>query len=93
MASWVAGCALLGLGGVFLLANWMVLVECLRKRGHISMIPLGGPLAFAGCAVVPAIGWRLGLVSLALDPWMVAMAAWPIVATAQLVWRRVRGRR
>jgi len=23
------------------------------------MVPLGGPLAFAGCALVPAIGWRV----------------------------------
>ena len=38
-----------------------------RKRS--SMVPfIGGLLSFAGCALLPAVGWKLGLLGLVVDP-------------------------
>jgi hypothetical protein len=84
----VIGCALLGLGGLLWVANWMIVVQCLRTRWHISLLPLfGGLFAFAGCASVPAIGWKLGLVALASDPGTLVVGAFLV----HEAWRSVRG--
>ncbi|HEY5920142.1 MAG TPA: hypothetical protein VIV11_00670 [Kofleriaceae bacterium] len=60
---------LLGLGGFFTLCNWLVVVSSASSgRGHSFGPFLGGLLAFAGCALLPAIGWKLGLLAFVVDP-------------------------
>jgi hypothetical protein len=84
----VIGCALLGLGGLLWVANWTIVVLWLRTREHISMLPVfGGVLACAGCALVPALGWKAGLVALASDPGTLVVGAF----LAHEAWRSVRG--
>jgi hypothetical protein len=88
MVAVVIGYALLGFGTLCTVGNWELTVRWLRTRKSGSMIPLGGPLVLAGCALVPAIGWRIGLGAFALDPMMACLIAWP----GYLVWRWFRDR-
>ena len=81
-------CVLLGLGGLICVANWMIVVQWLWTRRHISMLPLvGGMFAAAGCALVPALGWKAGVVALAIDPGGALML---VAVPVDAVWRRLR---
>ena len=60
---------LLAFGALNVLANFSVLIRAYRTGKSSSLIPLfGGVFAFAGCALLPMIGWRWGLLALAIDP-------------------------
>ena len=62
------GWILLGLGALAIAGYWAAVAT--SPPGHgVSSIPLvGGGLVFAGCALVPQIGWKLGLIAIAIDP-------------------------
>ena len=84
----VVGIVLLALGGFLVLGNWVCLAEAWRSRKHVSLIPfIGALLAFAGAALVPPIGWKLGLLAFALDP------TWSLWATYGTWWLARRGAR
>ena len=70
---------LLGLGAFVTLANWSFVVNTLITKKSSSFVLLaGGVLTFVGCALLPAVGWKLGLFALVIDPgcWILAF---PIV--------------
>lgn len=77
--------ALLGFGALTALANWQMLVRARRTKRHTSLILLfGACFTFLGYSLLPAIGWRLGLIAFAIDPggWIVA---WPIIWAVQRI--------
>jgi hypothetical protein len=62
-------CAILGLGALVIVANWSLAANVLVKKKGTSPVPLfGGLLAFVGCALLPVIGWKLGLIAFVVDP-------------------------
>jgi hypothetical protein len=65
----VAGYILLGLGALISVGNWGLMLRWYIARKYGSMVPfIGGLASFAGCALSPAIGWKLGLLGLVVDP-------------------------
>ena len=65
----IAGILLLILGGLFIVGNLSGLVYVAITRSSTSLLPpFGACLAFAGAAMLPAIGWKLGLLAFVLDP-------------------------
>jgi hypothetical protein len=82
----IAGYVLLAIGGLATLGNWMLVAHIViaRPARTISFVPLiGGVFGFAGCALVPGLGWRPGLVAVALDPFTWALVTWPLQALRQ----------
>ncbi len=82
----LVGLALVAVGALFCVANWVMAIRYYRTGKGSSMVPLGGPLALAGCALVPAVGSKIGLLALAADPLMLAIVA----AGPRWAWRRAR---
>jgi hypothetical protein len=71
------GIVLLALGGFVIVAFWVTVFMSRGHDRHVSAIPfVGGGFAFAGCALLDPIGWRVGLLALATDPcyWAIAWA-------------------
>jgi len=65
----VAGYFILGFGLLLVLLNWsMPVASAITKRHHSMVPPLGGLLCFVGCALAPALSWKLGLALFVLDP-------------------------
>jgi len=63
------GYALLVVGGLHAFCNCTSVVEMRRSNRYASLVPVvGGVLLFAGAALVPAIGWKLGLLGFVVDP-------------------------
>jgi hypothetical protein len=74
----------LAFGALNILGNLGLLVRCLATGKGGSLIPLlGGVFAFAGCALLPMIGWRLGLLAFAIDPGCAWLAVCAIVAVTR----------
>ena len=75
---------LLVFGALNVFANYSVLVYAYRTGKGSSLIPLfGGVFAFAGCALLPVIGWRWGLLALAIDPGCSGFVAGALVMLVQ----------
>ena len=86
----VAACILLGIGALNALLNWGGIVAWYTAGKRSSLIPfVGGLFGFAGCALLPPIGWKFGLLALALDPGCSLLAPYPFVWMV----RRLRSRR
>ncbi|HEY5920143.1 MAG TPA: hypothetical protein VIV11_00675 [Kofleriaceae bacterium] len=82
------GITLLVLGGLCIIGYWAAVLTAAEGQ-YVSPIPLiCGGLAFAGCALIPAIGWKLGLLALLIDPgcWCIP---WLIVWGLRYVWHRI----
>lgn len=83
----VMGWILLGLGAVTSLGNGHLVLRWYLARKTSSLVPfVGGLASFAGCALLPSIGWKYGLLGLVIDPG----CAWLLVGVAV---DRVRRRR
>jgi hypothetical protein len=68
MGAAIAGWVLLGLGALSIASYWLS-VASRRPDEGVSAVPLlGGGLAFGGCALIPAIGWKLGQFAFVVDP-------------------------
>ncbi len=83
MLATIVGYVLLVLGGIGMLCNWSIIVTAVITRPPRggSLVPIvGGLFAFVGCALIPALGWKLGLLALVLDPFTWLMLAWPVLA-------------
>ena len=79
----VVGYLLLVLGGVATLGNWSIIVWAIiaRPARSSSLVPIvGGLFGFVGCALIPALGWKLGVLAFALDPCTWLLLAWPVLA-------------
>ncbi|MGE3457011.1 MAG: hypothetical protein AB7O24_18010 [Kofleriaceae bacterium] len=65
----VAGWILLAFGALLSTLTWVCVVNRYMAGSGSSVVPLfGGVFGFVGCALVPAIGWKLGVLAIAVDP-------------------------
>jgi len=81
----VVGYVLLAFGLLNIGSNIASVVETLRTKKFVSLIPLiGGLFTFLGC--LPTLGWKLGLVGFAIDP-----GFWICVTTLVFLARSQRG--
>jgi hypothetical protein len=79
----VAGYVLVAIAGLVTLGNLSVIAHVViaRPARGSSFVPLiGGSFGFAGCALVPSLGWDVGLIAVALDPFTWALVTWPLQA-------------
>jgi hypothetical protein len=90
IAKWLAIGWLGVIGALVSFSNWAILVWNARKRRSSSLIPiLGGPLlAVALAAFSAGRTSRLVILGCLLDPWLLLMLLWPVVAAV----RRLTGR-
>lgn len=89
----ITGYVLIALSAIQIVANWLILVRWYtsgRRGSMILLIP--GLMGAVGCALVPQIGWKFGLVAIALDPGCFSFLGIPnlVERTAKMVmaWRR-----
>ena len=90
IARWLAIGWLGAIGVLVSLSNWAILVRNVRKSELSSLIPIvGGPLlALALSAFSAGRASRLVTLGGLLDPWLLLMVLWPLVAGM----RRLAGR-
>ena len=70
---------LLAFGALNIIGNLGLVVRCCVIGKGASLVPLiGGVFAFAGCALLPMIGWHVGLLAVAIDPGCAWLAVWVI---------------
>jgi len=83
----IVGCLLLAFALLCIAANWTVVLGSGSRGRHVSMILIiGAALGFAGCLLVPGLGWKAGVVLVCLDPGF--LVAGPILGLAIRVVQR-----
>ncbi|MGE3456897.1 MAG: hypothetical protein AB7O24_17435 [Kofleriaceae bacterium] len=82
----------MGPGALVSVLNWILAVSRFIAGSGSSVVPVfGAVIGFVGCALVSAIGWKLGLVALVLDPGCAA-GLWvaPVLWVREVAYRRSR---
>ncbi|MFN0252734.1 MAG: hypothetical protein ACKV2T_38020 [Kofleriaceae bacterium] len=67
-------------GAFVVLGNWLSFAHAVVTKKGTSFVPfIGGIPVLVGCALHPAIDWKLGLIALAVDPGCWVVFAFPVV--------------